>query len=111
LGVPVFTINLTRASKAAWERRRKEQRWYPPKPSANGAEGMRPAESIRIGNLIPVSDTLHDRWWLVDDEATHSILGDQNVGPLIRQFYGPPMAPDESRRRSLRRFETTRFHG
>jgi hypothetical protein len=83
-GIVSFTINLTAADKAAWDRQREQQLWYPAKPPATGAMGMHPAKTIRIGNLIPVDATLHDRWWTIDDGREHpylDLLVDGPVGP------------------------------
>ena len=64
-GVVSFTMNLTVANKAAWHQTRLQELYYPATPSANSSYGMEPAEVIRIGHLIPVSDNLWDRWWTI----------------------------------------------
>jgi hypothetical protein len=65
--------------------------WYPAVPPAAGA--MVPAECIRIGNLIPVDETLEDRWWLLDDAANHPVLDNPLSGPLMLDKYGPLKPP------------------
>lgn len=94
LGIPNFTINLTRADKAGWDRKRREQPWYPAVP---GAGSMEPAECIRIGALVPVKATLSDRWWLLDDGIDHP-LEHPALGGLMVDLYGPPMPPAEAAR-------------
>ena len=94
-GIAAFTINLTKADKAAWARVRDDRPWYPAKPPASGASGMEPAECIRIGNLIPVDASLYDRWWLLDDGTTHPFLEHPLSGPLRLNSYGSPQPAHE----------------
>jgi hypothetical protein len=85
MGIVSFTINLTVADKASWDQARKLRLWYPAKPPANSSEGMDPAETIRIGRLIPVDDQMLDRWWTIHDNQERpygdlfTVIG--SVGP------------------------------
>jgi hypothetical protein len=90
--IPNFTINLTRAEKAAWERMREDRPWYPPVPPAGA---MVPAESIRIGHLIPVDNHHSDRWWLIDDGRRARIRDHPVAGPLMLAEFGSPKPPTQ----------------
>jgi hypothetical protein len=81
-GIVKFTINLTVANKAAWDVMRTQKLWYPARPPANSSSGMSPAEDIRIGSLIPVSATMHDRWWTIDDEHTSDEVADEVIAAV-----------------------------
>lgn len=78
-GIVSFTMNLTVANKAAWDQVRLQKLYYPAVPSANNSNGMEPAEVIRIGHLIPVSDSLWDRWWTIGPRSSPDRIAEEVV--------------------------------
>jgi hypothetical protein len=99
-GTVRFTVNLTVADKAAWARAREQKLYYPQAPSANSSGGMPPAEVIRIGHLIPVSDLQWDRWWAIgrrtppDRVAQEVVAAVRDHGiPWLRSRMTPERGP------------------
>jgi hypothetical protein len=81
-GIVSFTINLTVAKKADWDRIRTQKLWYPARPPANSSNGMPPAQVIRIGSLVPISPSMQDRWWTITHENTHDRVADEVIAAV-----------------------------
>jgi hypothetical protein len=73
-----FTVNLTVASKTAWEAGRAEQPYLPERPAPNMRYG--PATwQRRLGSLMPAGA---DRWWTITVETDVRGVGEDVVGAL-----------------------------
>jgi hypothetical protein len=82
MGMAHFTVNLTVMSKAEYEAERAG--WtltMPARPAAN-IFGSPPGEQIRIGALVPVSDSNHDRWWLLDGHVRPDSVANEVMGAI-----------------------------
>jgi hypothetical protein len=70
-----FTLNVTVANAAEWERQREAKPHLPKRPAPNTLYGSFIWQR-RVGKLMPRGE---DRWWLLDGDSDVRALGEEVV--------------------------------